>query len=275
MFERSSFARRATRLAALCALALLTSLVAGAAAQAAPPANDDFASAVSLGTAASGSIAGTDVDATFEAGESSALSSFETSGDVWYSWTAPSSGFVAFRTTNPNPANESWDTVLAAQTGSDVTALTTVKQNDDYGSSYSSRIVFSATAGTTYYISVGAFKVDPVSASQGEFGLEWGDPQFYDEDNPVIQLGTKTSLKHGFRLTFATGDNTGNIVGADWVTTECKVDGGPFQPCTSPWVVSGVAGGTHTWTIRATDKAGNVGSLSGTARAKGSSQTTG
>lgn len=275
MFGHSPVARRAARFAALFALAVLTSLVAGAAAQAATPANDDFAAAVPLGTAATGSISGTDVDATFETGESSALSSFGTSGNVWHSWTAPSDGFVAFRTTNPNPANENWDTVLAAETGSDVTALTTVKQNDDYAGSLRSRIVFSATAGTTYHISIGAFQADPVSATQGEFGLEWGDPDLYDEDHPVIQLGTKTSLKHGFRLTFATSDNTGNIVGGDWVTTECKVDGGPFEPCTSPWAVSGLTGGKHTWTIRATDKAGNVGNLSGTARAKGSSQTTG
>jgi hypothetical protein len=272
MFEASFIARRIALFAALFVVAVLTSLVAGAAAQAAPPANDAFANAVSI-TGGSGSATGTDVDATFEAGESSALSSFGTSGDVWYSWTAPSTGFVAFRTANPDPANQNWDTVLAAQTGSDVTALTTAHQNDDY-QGLRSRIVFSATAGTTYYISVGAFP-DPVLATQGEFGLEWGDPDLYDEDNPVIQLGTKTSLKHGFRLTFATSDNTGNIVGGDWVTTECKVDGGPFGPCTSPLLVTGLTGGKHTWTIRATDKAGNVGTLSGTARAQGSSQTTG
>jgi hypothetical protein len=274
MFKRSFFARRAARFAALFAVAVLASLVAGAAAQAAPPANDAFATAASLGTAATGSITGADVDATFETGESSALTNFGTSGDVWYSWTAPSDGFVAFRTTDPG-INENLDTVLAAQTGSDVTALTTVDVNDDYPGCCTSRIVFDATAGTTYYISVGAFPSDPVSLTQGEFGLEWGNPDLYDVDLPVVQLGTKTSLKHGFRLTFSTGDKTGNIVGGDWVTTECKLDGGPFQPCTSPWVVSGVAGGKHTWTIRATDKAGNVGSLSGTARAKGSSQTTG
>jgi hypothetical protein len=271
MFEASFFARRIALFAALFVAAVLTSLVAGAAAQAAPPANDAFANAVAI-TGASGSATGTDVDATFEAGESSALSSFGTSGDVWYSWTAPSTGFVAFRTTNPDPANQNWDTVLAAQTGNDVTALTTVEFGDDYAGSYSSRIVFSATAGTTYYISVGAFSA---GAAQGEFGLEWGDPNLYDEDNPVIQVGTKTSLKHGFRLTFSTSDNTGNIVGGDWVTTECKVDGGPFGPCTSPLLVTGLTGGRHTWTIRATDKAGNVGTLSGTARAKGSFQTTG
>lgn len=273
MSARSPFARSAARFAALFALAVLTSLVAGAAAQASPPANDDFADAVVI-TGATGSGAGTNVDATFEAGESSALSSVGTSGDVWYSWTAPSTGFVAFRTTNPTPANQTWDTRLAVQTGSDITALTTVQQNDDYPvSSLSSRIVFSATAGTTYYISVGPFSSDP--ATQGEFGLEWGDPDFYDEDDPVIQVQKPKALSHGFRIAFATGDTTGNIVGGGWVTTACKVDGGPFAPCTSPWVVTGLTGGKHTWTIRATDKAGNVTLRSGTARAHGSPGTTG
>ena len=65
MFKQSSMARRAARFAALLALALLTSLVSGAAAQAAPPGNDGFAAAVPLGAAATGSITGTDVDATF------------------------------------------------------------------------------------------------------------------------------------------------------------------------------------------------------------------
>jgi len=272
MFERGFFARRAARFSALLALALATSLVAGAAAQAAPPANDDFAAAVSLGTAATGSIAGTDLDSTFETGETPPLSS---TGNVWYAWTAPSTGFVAFRTTNPNLANELWDTVLAAQTGSDVTALTTVAKNDDYlGGSFSSRIVFSATQGTTYYISVGAFPADPASGTQGEFGLEWGDPDFYDKDAPVIQVQKPTALKHGFRLNFATSDTTGGIVGGNWVTTECKVDGGAFAPCTSPLVASQLTGGQHSWTIRATDGAGNVTLRSGTARAHGSPDTT-
>lgn len=275
MFDGIFVAGQARRLAALFALALLTCLVTVAAAQAAPPANDGFADAVSLGTAATGSVSGSDVDATFDTGESSALSSFGTSGDVWFSWTAPTSGPVAFRTTNPDPANENWDTVLAAHAGSDVTALEPVEFGDDYAGSFASRIVFSATAGTTYHIGVGAFGADPVSVTQGEFGLEWGDPNLYDQDNPVVKLGAKTSLRHGFRLTFGTVDTTGNIVGAGWVTTECKVDGGPFGPCTSPWTVTGLAGGTHSWTIRATDHAGNVGSLSGTAKAKGSSRSTG
>ena len=274
MFEGSFFARRAARFAALFAVAVLTSLVAGAAAQAAAPANDDFANAVAI-TGASGSATGTDLDSTFETGESSALSSFPASGDVWYSWTAPSTGVVAFRTTNPNPANEVWDTVLAAQTGSDVTALTTVEQGDDYHQDLSSRIVFSAAAGTTYHVSVGAYQADPASATQGEFGLEWGAPDFYDEDDPVIQVQKPEPLTHGFRLAFTTSDETGNIVGGDWVTTECKVDGDAFAACTSPLLVTGLTGGKHTWTIRATDKAGNVTLRSGTARAHGSPNTTG
>jgi hypothetical protein len=38
---------------------------------------------------------------------------------------------------------------------------------------------------------------------------------------------------------------------------ECKLDGGSFQPCTSPKSVK-VKKGTHTFQVRAIDDAGNV-----------------
>jgi RNA polymerase sigma factor (sigma-70 family) len=43
------------------------------------------------------------------------------------------------------------------------------------------------------------------------------------------------------------------------VTFACKVDGGGWQPCESPRSVTGLAVGPHTFAVRATDKAGNVG----------------
>ena len=46
------------------------------------------------------------------------------------------------------------------------------------------------------------------------------------------------------------------------VTYQCQLDAGAFQSCTSPKDFSGLANGTHSFTAKATDAAGNTGSAS-------------
>jgi len=252
------------RLAIVLALMAIAVGALSASAQAAAPANDNLADAVSI-AGASGTTTGSDAEATFEANEHSSLSTSPSDGNVWYSWTAPESGFVAFRTTNPNdPSN--LDTVLGADTGGDITALTPVDVNDDYPFCCMSRIVFEATQGTTYKISVGTFTASP----GGDFGLEWGASDYFDQDKPVVKINSVTRGKQTFSVNFGVSDKTAAIVGDSWLTAvECKLDGGSFSPCTSPFTAN-VPGGLHTYAIRATDGAGNVGTTTGTVRVKGS-----
>jgi hypothetical protein len=41
-------------------------------------------------------------------------------------------------------------------------------------------------------------------------------------------------------------------------TSECRLDAGAWTPCSSPFAVSGLAGGSHTVGVRSTDPAGNL-----------------
>ena len=88
----SSFRSWAAALAGLTSLGVL--LAAPAVAPAAPPANDNVASAQVL-PGGGGSFAGTNVDATAQAGEPRAQDFLDRDrATVWYSWTAPSAAEV-------------------------------------------------------------------------------------------------------------------------------------------------------------------------------------
>jgi hypothetical protein len=123
----------------------------------APPANEQFATAQEL-SGASGSVTGDNHAAQPEPGEPGP-------GDqksLWYRWPAPITGAVGFET-----CGSSFDTVLAAFTGSSLDQLTAVAANDD-ACGTQSRIRFPTRAGTVYNLQL--FGVDGRS---GEFRLSW------------------------------------------------------------------------------------------------------
>ena len=146
---------------------LLVSILAAAvwpANAAAAPANDDFANAQVI-TGATGSVNGTNIGATKELGEPDHAGNAG-GHSIWYTWTAPADGNVAFRT-----AGSSFDTLLAVYTGAAVGALTLVAANDDDPSAGgSSTISFAVSNGVTYMIALDGFSG---KVAVGPTSLRW------------------------------------------------------------------------------------------------------
>jgi Calx-beta domain len=133
--------------------------------QPAGPANDNFAAAQTI-TGCSGTVSGTNVNATREAGEPSHSPDGNLGGaSVWYQWQAPSTGSVTITT-----AGSDYDTLLAVYVGNSVGGLALLGRNDDVTSGVilSSSVTFNATAGTIYRIAV-----DGYDGNMGSLVLNW------------------------------------------------------------------------------------------------------
>jgi hypothetical protein len=144
----------------------ISSQTVGTALNIAPPANDNFANAINI-TSCCTNIAGTNIEATKEAGEPNHAGN--TGGhSVWYKYTYSLSYLAGYTFTLRNSLSP-FDTLLAVYTGSSVNALTLVASNDDFGSTptnLTSTLFFRAVPGTTYYIAVDGF-----SGATGNFTL--------------------------------------------------------------------------------------------------------
>lgn len=132
-----------------------------------PPANDNFAAAQVI-SGCSGTVNGTNVSATKEAGELDHASNGGTRS-VWYQWQAPSNSNVTITTAGSN-----YDTTLGVYTGSAVNNVTTIGTNDDVVSgNTSSRVIFNAAAGTVYRIAVAGFNNQDSGGDVGQIVLNW------------------------------------------------------------------------------------------------------
>jgi hypothetical protein len=78
----------------------------------------------------------------------------------------------------------------------------------------------------------------------------------YDTTAPVMTGPTLTVSGQRVTATFSATDAQGV-----WYY-ECQVDGGPYKPCSSPFVMEGMPNGSaapaHTFNVRAVDRAGNT-----------------
>ena len=150
------------------------------------PANDNFAAAtVLVGGSAVGS--GATNLASSETGEPAHAASAATRS-VWFRWTATGTGPVTVST-----AGSSFDTVLAAYTGSAVGTLQLVASDDDGGGSSTSLLTFSATSGVVYSLAI-----DGYNGSAGNFSLSLALSQGAPSNN---NFSAAASLTAGVRTT--------------------------------------------------------------------------
>jgi subtilisin family serine protease len=114
-------------------------------------ANDAFASAV-VCTGTTFTMAGSNIGATKEAGEPGHAG--QAGGkSIWYYWVATANGKLTLAT-----AGSTFDTLLGVYTGSALNALKAVASNDDVSrTDITSKVTFSATAGTKYWIAVDGY----------------------------------------------------------------------------------------------------------------------
>jgi len=108
------------------------------------PDNDNFAARIPLyGTNVT--AGGSNVGATVEPNEPDP--SFSAAKSVWWTWTAPVSGYVTLTT-----AGSTFDTMLTVFSGTDLTNLNLIAYNDT--ETNTSQVHFNATAGTAYQIDI-------------------------------------------------------------------------------------------------------------------------
>jgi subtilisin family serine protease len=124
--------------------------------------NNDFFAYARVLSGASGRITDSNSSATRETNEPFTFGS--TAFTKWYAYTPASSGTVAI-----NTVGSVFDTVLGVFTGSAVSSLSLVKQDDDSGGSRTSSLSVSVSSGITYFIQVGSY----FSFSSGAITLSW------------------------------------------------------------------------------------------------------
>lgn len=121
------------------------------------PANDQFASSITL-TGVSAQVTTANVAAAKEHNEPFHAPNEPGGTSLWWKWTAPSAGPVTVTTDGSN-----FDTLLAAYTGTSVSALTQLAANDDAETpaqnptpsrKRTSIVTFNASFGTTYHLAV-------------------------------------------------------------------------------------------------------------------------
>ena len=126
------------------------------------PSNDNFTSANAV-SGTTWKVSGSNFNATRETDEPNHGGTTSGYASVWFQWTPTASGMYTLST-----SESGFDTLLGVYTGTDFTDLTQVAANNNSTTAVTwSKVRFSGTAGTVYYIAV-----DGVNRSSGRFSLQ-------------------------------------------------------------------------------------------------------
>jgi hypothetical protein len=168
----------------------------------------------------------------------------------------PNSGAFESQVFNAGDARGVWDTLSSTGVGTGITFETrsgkTGNPNDGSWSAYQS-------LGTN-----GAIQSPSGQFIQYRATLSTGDDRVtpsldsvtigYDIDNTL-----PSATIDGVQVSGTTANVTFSSADLDKAAFVCSLDGGAFGPCTSPKAFTGLAAGSHTATVRAIDKVGNIG----------------
>jgi hypothetical protein len=229
------------------------------------PANDNFANAEAL-TGTTDTVTSNNVRATMETGEPNHAGAFGGTAkkSVWFRWQAPAAGQA---TVSLCDSGETDDSVVAVYTGVAVDALAAPVVADDDGCEFEegpSEVTWAASPGTTYRIAVANW--DPDSGIGNGYKLDFGFVPTVTDPPPDTQV--TGFLPFTRATTFGTGGFQTNVTQAlsisfgsaanDLGHFECLVDGIVVDTtCDSPYTDSDPPGGSHTFSVKAVDAAGN------------------
>lgn len=216
------------------------------------PANDNFANAQEL-TGANATANGTNNGATKENGEPNHAGNVG-GKSVWYKWTPQAGGNATIDTSGSN-----FNTLLAVYTGSAVNSLSPVASNDDEnnaGGLLTSKVVFTATAGTTYRIAV-----DGYSGASGSVTLHLASSSGGGDTTPPdvsLTAPADGAVVRGTAVTLSANatDNVG-VGRVEFFAGGNRVGTDTSAPYSLTWDSSSVADGRTSVTARAFDAAGN------------------
>lgn len=184
--------------------------------------NDDFSDAITL-VGDEGTVTGSNVGAT-DLNDSPPSPPFTTPiNGVWYAWTPSFTGLAVVDTNfSGDGLGGEFSTVLNVFTGSALAALVPVAGDTDGGLGNNSRVVFSATAGTTYRIWAGG--AGPV---QDTFYLSYfaeGNGGVFD----IAKVATQVSETQGPSMFLVRRFRAGNVAASVTIkTANVTATGGP------------------------------------------------